>query len=58
MCGADVLDQMARMKLLVTGGGGYIGSIVARQLLAAGHEVAVLDNLERGHRDAVPGKRG
>jgi UDP-glucose 4-epimerase len=43
----------APMKLLVTGGAGYIGSIVARQLIDAGHDVAVLDNLERGHRDAV-----
>jgi UDP-glucose 4-epimerase len=42
------------MKLLVTGGAGYIGSIVARQLLSAGHEVVVLDNLSRGHREAVP----
>src|SRR5437763_10184668 len=42
------------MKLLVTGGAGYIGSIVASRLLAAGHEVVVLDNLERGHRQAVP----
>ena len=42
------------MKLLVTGGAGYIGSIVASHLLAAGHSVVVLDNLERGHRDAVP----
>lgn len=42
------------MRLLVTGGAGYIGSIVARQLLAGGHEVTVLDNLERGHRQAVP----
>ena len=41
------------MKLLVTGGAGYIGSIVSRQLLGAGHEVVVLDNLQRGHRDAV-----
>ena len=41
------------MKLLVTGGAGYIGSIVARMLLDAGHEVVVLDNLERGHREAV-----
>jgi UDP-glucose 4-epimerase len=41
------------LKLLVTGGAGYIGSIVSRQLLAAGHEVVVLDNLERGHRAAV-----
>ena len=42
------------MKVLVTGGAGYIGSIVAKHLLAAGHEVVVFDNLERGHRAAVP----
>ncbi|HMJ01640.1 MAG TPA: UDP-glucose 4-epimerase GalE [Conexibacter sp.] len=42
------------MRLLVTGGAGYIGSIVAQQLLAASHEVVVLDNLSRGHRAAVP----
>jgi UDP-glucose 4-epimerase len=42
------------MKLLVTGGAGYIGSIVAAQLLAAGHEVVVFDNLKQGHREAVP----
>ena len=42
------------MKLLVTGGAGYIGSIVATQLLDAGHEVVVLDNLEQGHRAAIP----
>ena len=42
------------MKLLVTGGAGYIGSIVSRQLLNAGHEVTALDNLEQGHREAVP----
>jgi UDP-glucose 4-epimerase len=41
------------MKLLVTGGAGYIGSIVHRQLLERGHEVVVLDSLERGHRQAV-----
>ncbi len=41
------------MKLLVTGGAGYIGSIVAKQLLEGGHAVTVLDNLERGHRAAV-----
>ncbi|MGO9976123.1 MAG: UDP-glucose 4-epimerase GalE [Solirubrobacteraceae bacterium] len=46
------------MKLLVTGGAGYIGSIVSRLLIADDHEVVVLDNLERGHRDAVaPGAR-
>jgi len=42
------------MKLLVTGGAGYIGSVVAHHLIAGGHEVAVLDHLERGHREAVP----
>jgi UDP-glucose 4-epimerase len=41
------------MKLLVTGGAGYVGSVVSRQLLDAGHEIVVLDNLERGHREAV-----
>ncbi len=44
------------MRLLVTGGAGYIGSIVAAQLLEDGHEVVILDNLERGHREAVPPK--
>jgi UDP-glucose 4-epimerase len=42
------------MKLLVTGGAGYIGSICAAQLLGLDHEVTVLDSLVRGHRDAVP----
>ncbi len=42
------------MKLLVTGGAGYIGSIVAAQLLDGGHEVVVLDHLQRGHAAAVP----
>ncbi|WP_084961920.1 UDP-glucose 4-epimerase GalE [Thermoactinospora rubra] len=42
------------MRLLVTGGAGYIGSVVAAQLLEAGHEVTVLDDLSTGHRDAVP----
>lgn len=42
------------MRVLVTGGAGYIGSIVANELLEVGHDVTVLDNLSRGHRDAVP----
>lgn len=42
------------MKLLVTGGAGYIGSVATRVLLEAGHEVVVLDDLSTGHRDAVP----
>jgi UDP-glucose 4-epimerase len=42
------------MKALVTGGAGYVGSVVAAQLLAAGHEVVVLDDLSRGHAGALP----
>jgi UDP-glucose 4-epimerase len=42
------------MRILVTGGAGYIGSVVAAELIAAGHEVIVFDNLSQGHRAAVP----
>lgn len=42
------------MKILVTGGSGYIGSVTLRRLMAAGHKVAIFDNLERGHRETVP----
>jgi UDP-glucose 4-epimerase len=41
------------MKILVTGGAGYIGSVTTELLLNEGHTVAVFDNLERGHREAV-----
>jgi len=41
------------VKLLVTGGAGYIGSVTSRLLLDAGHEVVVLDNLSTGFQDAV-----
>ncbi|MCW2665232.1 MAG: galE [Frankiales bacterium] len=41
------------MKLLVTGGAGYIGSIVTQQLVQLGHAVTVLDDLSTGHEDAV-----
>jgi UDP-glucose 4-epimerase len=41
------------MKVLVTGGAGYIGSVVSEQLVNDGHEVVVYDNLSKGHRDAV-----
>jgi UDP-glucose 4-epimerase len=41
------------VKLLVTGGAGYIGSVTSRLLLDAGHEVVVLDNLNTGFREAV-----
>ncbi|MER7015004.1 UDP-glucose 4-epimerase GalE [Saccharopolyspora sp. NPDC000359] len=42
------------MKLLITGGAGYIGSVVADRLLADGHQVVVVDDLSSGHWDAVP----
>jgi UDP-glucose 4-epimerase len=44
------------MRVLVTGGAGFIGSIVADRLLCDGHSVTVLDNLSKGRKQAVPGK--
>ena len=41
------------MKILLTGGSGYIGSVTTELLCADGHEVVVFDNLERGHAEAV-----
>ncbi|QVQ49978.1 UDP-glucose 4-epimerase GalE [Spiractinospora alimapuensis] len=42
------------MRVLVTGGAGYIGSVVTKLLAEAGHDVVVLDDLSTGHADAVP----
>jgi UDP-glucose 4-epimerase len=42
------------VRLLVTGGAGYIGSVVTAQLLAAGHEAVVLDDCSKGHAESVP----
>jgi UDP-glucose 4-epimerase len=42
------------VKVLVTGGAGYIGSVVASQLVDAGYEAVVLDDFSKGHRGAVP----
>jgi len=42
------------VKLLVTGGAGYVGSVCAAVLIERGHEVVVVDNLSTGNRDAVP----
>src|SRR5437763_9867285 len=41
------------MNVFVTGGAGYIGSICTEELLNAGHQVTVYDNLSEGHRSAV-----
>src|SRR5436305_15349639 len=48
-------EQMAspNRRILVTGGAGYIGSNTTLQLLDAGYDVVVIDNLSRGRRDAV-----
>lgn len=46
------------MRVLVTGGAGFIGSHVAEALVAAGHEVLVLDDLSAGDRANVPAKAG
>src|SRR5215475_1114123 len=58
MSGRDERDRPtgagADLKLLVTGGAGYVGSIVAQHLIAGGNDVVVFDNLTRGHRAAVP----
>ena len=42
------------MNILVTGGAGYVGSVVVEELVRQGYELMVLDNLSQGHRGAVP----
>jgi len=42
------------MNIVVTGGAGYIGSVVTRKLTETGHNVIVIDDLSTGHKDAVP----
>ncbi|MGH2571283.1 MAG: UDP-glucose 4-epimerase GalE [bacterium] len=42
------------MRVLVTGGAGYIGSVVVERLLREGHDTTVVDDLSEGHRSAVP----
>jgi UDP-glucose 4-epimerase len=41
------------MRIMVTGGAGYIGSVVTEQLLQAGHDVVVYDDLSKGHRESI-----
>ena len=47
-------ESETAVRILVTGGAGYIGSVVVTRLLEEGHQVVVLDDLSTGHRDAVP----
>ena len=42
------------MRVLVTGGAGYVGSVTAEGLVAAGHETVVVDSFLKGHQDAIP----
>ena len=42
------------MRVLVTGGAGYIGSVTAHLLIERGHQVVILDDLSTGHLDAIP----
>ncbi|MDU4632693.1 NAD-dependent epimerase/dehydratase family protein, partial [Corynebacterium sp.] len=42
------------MKLLVTGGAGYVGSVCAAVLVEQGHDVTIIDNFSTGNREAVP----
>jgi UDP-glucose 4-epimerase len=50
----DTTGSTGTKKYLVTGGAGYVGSVVTRHLLEAGHEVTVLDDLSTGFRAGVP----
>jgi UDP-glucose 4-epimerase len=48
------MRRVAKLKILITGGAGYIGSVVAADLVDAGNEVVVYDNLSSGNEGAVP----
>src|SRR5690349_14575418 len=50
---AETDQNRRQMRVLVTGGAGYIGSATVEQMLDRGHEIVVLDNLVKGHRQAV-----
>ena len=49
-----LVGRRQAVRILVTGGAGYVGSTTAQRLVEAGHEVVVLDSLFRGYRAAVP----
>ncbi len=48
------MDQKNKSNILVTGGAGYVGSIVSEELSKNGYQVIIMDNLQQGHREAVP----
>jgi UDP-glucose 4-epimerase len=51
---ASASTRAANVRVLLTGGAGFIGSHVAEQLLAQGHEVAIIDDLSTGGRENLP----
>ena len=55
--GRAVLERTDNMSILVTGGAGYIGSHTAARLLERGEDAVVVDNLQKGHKDALKGGR-
>src|SRR3954467_15286188 len=57
MSGRIFDTRRSTVRILVTGGAGYIGSHAVRLFLARGHDVRVYDNLSMGHRAAVPADR-
>ena len=48
-----MIDRLRKTNILITGGAGYVGSVVAEELLSRGYRVTVVDNLQQGHREAV-----
>ena len=50
----EVILELVSLKILVTGGAGYIGAHTVRLLLEQGHDVTVVDNLSKGYRHNVP----
>ena len=51
----NFINAITIMKILVTGGAGYIGSHTVHKLKKAGHEIVIFDNLSSGHHDAIKG---
>lgn len=54
--GSSLNHKLFNMKILITGGAGYIGSFMVKAAIYRGYEVVVADNLERGHQSAVDAK--